>query len=141
MNAIPESDLLTICCRASSDSSTPAPAGNWRIDGGVLNLLYDDLERNLDSLYDNVFIETCADWMVPYIATLVAVPGLRDPDLLFPEQRALVGNAIALRRRKGVATALQPLVRGACGWYALMLDLGNCPPPHSDPIVLSLVWW
>jgi hypothetical protein len=33
------------------------------------------LEENLDQLYDDQFIETCAEWVVPYIGELVATRG------------------------------------------------------------------
>src|SRR4030095_4808406 len=34
------------------------------------------LEDNLDQLYDDLFIETCAEWVVPYIGDLVGARGV-----------------------------------------------------------------
>jgi hypothetical protein len=34
------------------------------------------LEDNFDQLYDDQFIETCAEWVVPYIGDLVATEGI-----------------------------------------------------------------
>ena len=58
------------------------------------------LEDNLDQLYDDLFIETCADWVVPYIGDLVGARGI----FVFPgarfSQRAFVANTMTYRRRK-----------------------------------------
>ena len=32
------------------------------------------LEEDLDQLYDNQFIETCAPWVLPYIGDLIGYP-------------------------------------------------------------------
>jgi hypothetical protein len=34
------------------------------------------LEENLDQLYDDQFIETCGDWVVPYIGDLIGYRSL-----------------------------------------------------------------
>lgn len=92
--------------------------GQLRALMAVLELQYRALTQNIAALYDNFFIDSCAEWLVPYLGAQLGVTGLGDPDLLFPEQRALVGNAIAWRRRKGTPAVLQPLIRAASGWYA-----------------------
>lgn len=80
---------------------------------------YQRLAHNMDSLYDDWFIETCADWVVPYIAELVGVRGLDRPGGFRRSDRALVGNAIRNRRRKGVPTALGDTASEATGWPTL----------------------
>ena len=37
------------------------------------------LEENIEQLYDDQFIETCADWAVPYIADLIGHRALDPP--------------------------------------------------------------
>jgi hypothetical protein len=76
------------------------------------------VEENLDQLYDDQFIETCAEWVAPYIGDLVGyralhseVPGVSSP-------RAEVANTIAYRRRKGTASMLEQLARDVTGWSA-----------------------
>ena len=71
--------------------------------------------ESLEQLYDDLFIETCADWVVPYIGDLIGyepvhqvVPGLASP-------RAEVAHTIALRRRKGTALVLEQLARDVTG--------------------------
>jgi hypothetical protein len=80
------------------------------------------LEEDLARSYDDLFIETCAEWVVPYIGDLIGARGL----FVFPNaqfsQRALVANEIALRRRKGTAAALEELARDATGWDASVVE-------------------
>jgi hypothetical protein len=80
------------------------------------------LEEDLARIYDDLFIETCAEWVVPYIGDLIGARGL----FVFPNaqfsQRALVANEIALRRRKGTAAALEELARDATGWDASVVE-------------------
>lgn len=79
-------------------------------------------EEGLEQLHDDLFIETCADWVVPYIGDLIgyqslhqSVPGIASP-------RAEVAHTIALRRRKGTATVLEQLARDVTGWDARAVE-------------------
>lgn len=90
------------------------------------NVLEDDITR----LYRNWFIETCDEWVVPYIGDLLGysllpeaatlgedgAPALRLGRVLAP--RADVANTIDARRRKGTLSLLQDLARDAAGWPA-----------------------
>ena len=74
------------------------------------------LERDLERLYDGWFIETCEEWLVPYLADLV---GLHEvpPDLgVAVSRRALVANTVAYRRRKGTVAVLEQVARDVTGW-------------------------
>jgi hypothetical protein len=73
------------------------------------------LEDGLDQLYDDLFIETCADWVVPYIGALV---GVTDAEA----SRAEVANTLAYRRRKGTAAVLEQLARDITGWPASVVE-------------------
>jgi hypothetical protein len=80
------------------------------------------MEENLEQLYDDLFIETCADWVAPYIGDLIGyrslhsvVPGVASP-------RAEVAHTIALRRRKGTALVLEQLARDVTGWDARAVE-------------------
>ncbi len=77
------------------------------------------LSNNMDALYDDWFIETCADWVVPYIGELVGVRGLDRPGGYHRSERSLVGNALRNRRRKGVPTVLGEAASEATGWPIL----------------------
>jgi hypothetical protein len=80
------------------------------------------IEEDLAQLYDDLFIETCAEWVVPYIGDLVGARGL----FVFPNapfsQRAQVANTIAYRRRKGTASVLEQLARDVTAWDASVVE-------------------
>ena len=92
------------------------------------------LEADITRLYNNWFIETCDDWVVPYIGDLLGYS-------LLPEARALgedgaptaklgrvlapradVANTIDARRRKGTLALLDDLARDAAGWPARAVE-------------------
>src|SRR5688572_5185144 len=64
------------------------------------------LSENLEQLSDDFFIETCAEWVVPYIGDLVGARNIAAfPGANFTE-RAFVANTMTNRRRKGTAAVL-----------------------------------
>lgn len=87
-------------------------------------------DAHLEQLYDDLFIETCADWVVPYIGDLIGyeslhaiVPGPNGgPNEQLAGARAEVAHTIALRRRKGTALALEQLARDVTLWDALAVE-------------------
>ena len=79
------------------------------------------VEADIAGLYDNWFIETCDDWVVPYIGDLLGVRPLR-PVGAGVSTRAFVANTIAYRRRKGTAVVLEQLARDVSGWPARAVE-------------------
>lgn len=81
------------------------------------------LEENVEQLYDDQFIETCAEWVVPYIADLIGYRSL-DPRLQarLGSARAEVANTIRLRRRKGTAAVLEELAVNVTDWDAAVVE-------------------
>ncbi|HLG14215.1 MAG TPA: hypothetical protein VJH03_06895 [Blastocatellia bacterium] len=81
------------------------------------------VEADIIRLYENWFIETCSEWVVPYIGDLLGVRGLHSlgPDAPF-SQRARVANTLSYRRRKGTATMLEQLARDTTGWNARAVE-------------------
>ena len=71
------------------------------------------VQDNIADLWDDYFIETCADWVIPYIGDLIGsipiYPVLRGP-------RADVARTIYFRRRKGTLPMLEELARYVTGW-------------------------
>ncbi|MDI5986281.1 hypothetical protein QLQ85_15920 [Halomonas sp. M4R5S39] len=96
-------------------------------------------EESLDQLHDDLFIETCADWVVPYIGDLIGYRSLhRVARVASP--RAEVAHTIALRRRKGTVLVLEQLARDVTGWDARAVEYFqhlcttqymNHPRPHN----------
>lgn len=89
------------------------------------------IEDNIDQLYENWFIETCEDWVVPYLAALtgyrpVSAAGIAQDGssaigrILTP--RAEAANALAYRRRKGSLALLETLANNAAGWPARAVE-------------------
>lgn len=80
------------------------------------------LEEDMEQLYDDQFIETCAEWVVPYIGDLVGTRGVFTwPGAKFSE-RAQVANTLAYRRRKGTAAVLEQLAHDVTDWDASVVE-------------------
>ncbi|MEI2579932.1 hypothetical protein [Scytonema sp. PRP1] len=80
------------------------------------------LEEDLEQLYDDQFIETCAEWVIPYIGDLVGDRTLHNVSAKTYSTRAVVANTIRYRRRKGTATMLEQLARDVTGWNARVVE-------------------
>ena len=84
------------------------------------------LEEDLEQLYDDQFVETCAEWVVPYLGDLVGWRALHGsayaPGSAAGSARAEVANTIAYRRRKGTAAMLEQLARDVTGWNARAVE-------------------
>ncbi len=81
------------------------------------------VEADIERLLDNWFIETCEEWVVPYIGDLLEARGLHAlPANAAFSQRARVANTLGYRRRKGTATMLEQLARDTTGWPARAVE-------------------
>jgi hypothetical protein len=80
---------------------------------GTVETAFDALHENIEALYQDLFIDTCDDWVVPYLADLLGASHLKgEPRTL----RADVADTIALRRRKGTLGAIERLAANLTGW-------------------------
>ncbi len=78
------------------------------------------IHENIENLYSDLFIETCDDWVIPYIGDLLGVSHLKgDPWTL----RADVANTIALRRRKGTKASIERLTFNLTKWGVHCVEL------------------
>ncbi len=73
------------------------------------------LKADVDGLWDDIFIETCANWVIPYIGDLVGNNPIPEG---IARRRADVARTIYYRRRKGTLTMLEQLARDVTGWDA-----------------------
>jgi len=80
------------------------------------------IEEDIAGLYDNMFIETCDEWVVPYIGDLLRVRGLHAAKPGGFSQRAYVANTLMYRRRKGTAAVLEQLTRDTTGWPTRVVE-------------------
>ncbi len=85
---------------------------------GALAQQFAALEENIEQLYDDQFIETCADWVAPYIGDLIGYRPLHGVSPAIASPRAEVANTIAFRRRKGTALMLEELAQSVTDWPA-----------------------
>lgn len=119
-------------------------AGGLQALLGLIGSQADDIRADLFRLWDDFFIETSQDWVIPYIGDLVANIPLHDLDVheaaataeeLFPDLvgldlavvnpirlRADVAKTIYYRRRKGTPLMLEELARDVTGWDARVVE-------------------
>lgn len=77
------------------------------------------LRQDIGKLWDNFFIETCDEWVIPYIGDLLGT-NLVDPVVL--RARTDVAKTIHYRRRKGTVPMLEELARDVTGWSAKAVE-------------------
>jgi hypothetical protein len=82
------------------------------IIGEQVEFIEDDIEK----LYNNWFIETCDEWLVPYIGDLLQARILNPVTKVTSSHRSWVANTISYRRKKGTLAALEQLSRDVTGW-------------------------
>jgi hypothetical protein len=102
-----------------------------RVIAEQVNIVEEDILR----LYDNWFIETCQEWVVPYIGDLIGYqsvheagdPGLADTSasrlrnkILIPRRE--VARTIQSRRRRGTLPLLEELANNTAGWPARAVE-------------------
>ena len=73
-----------------------------------------NIRADLDALWDDFFIETCEDWVVPYLAGLTGTNLLANP--VGQSNRLDVRNTVMWRRSKGTPAMLRALAQAISGW-------------------------
>jgi hypothetical protein len=73
------------------------------------------VEDNIEQLYDDQFIETCAPWVIPYIGDLIGYNSIFQVAAAAFDSRAEIANTIGYRRRKGTLIALEQLAHDVSG--------------------------
>lgn len=80
------------------------------------------VEANLGQLYDDLFIETCSPWTIPYIGDLIGYRPLLPLGPNDATSRADVADTIGFRRRKGTVVVLEQLGFDVTGWPTLAVE-------------------
>jgi hypothetical protein len=104
------------------------------------------LHDHIAQLYEDLFIDTCDDWAIPYLADLLGTTHLKGETRTL---RADVADTIALRRRKGTLGAIERLAVNLTGWACRGVELrenlawtqplnhqrpdAGGEPPYADP--------
>jgi hypothetical protein len=102
---------------------------------GVIGEQVDVVEEDIDRLYDNWFIETCDDCMVPYIADLIGYRPVLEAGLpattdsaegrlrnkrLIPRRE--VADTLGHRRQKGTLSLFEKLATSVTDWPARAVE-------------------
>jgi hypothetical protein len=139
-------DLLPVVYRERDAAEGYPLRALLRIVAEQADLVEDDIR----GLYEDLFIETCRNWVIPYIGDLVSNRLLFDASRVAPEDaerlfddligpdfrppiairtRADVAKTIYYRRRKGTLPMLEELARDVTG-----------EPPHAVEFFELLGW-
>jgi hypothetical protein len=78
------------------------------------------LRRSSDRLWDDTFIDLCADWAVPYLGELVATRMVSA--LNRRARRVDVAKTIYYRRRAGTPRILEELIADITGWEGKLVE-------------------
>jgi hypothetical protein len=78
------------------------------------------LRRSIDRLWEDQSIETCDDWVIAYIADLLATNLVASLDAR--GQRLDVAKTIYYRRRKGTVAILEEIATDTTGWSAKVVE-------------------
>jgi hypothetical protein len=108
------------------DNSEPMPAKQLLKYLAPVEDMFSAIHENIESLYHDLFIETCDPWVIPYIADLLGTTHISGDEWT---RRADVADTIALRRRKGTLGAIELLTYILTKWGA-----------HSVELLEDLVW-
>jgi hypothetical protein len=96
------------------------PAGQLEAYVGLFDNVHRAIRDNIAELGRDAFIESCADWVVPYIADVLGTSHLSgDPWTL----RADVARTIHHRRRKGTLGAIESLAFSLSGWAVHTVEM------------------
>lgn len=78
------------------------------------------VRRSIDRLWEDQSIESCDDWVIPYIADLLATNLVSGMDAR--GQRLDVAKTIYYRRRKGTVAILEEIAGDVTGWEAHVVE-------------------
>jgi hypothetical protein len=78
------------------------------------------LRRSIDRMWEDQSIETCDDWIIPYIGDLVATNLVVNLDTR--GQRLDVAKTIYYRRRKGTVAIFEEIAADITGWNAKVVE-------------------
>lgn len=77
----------------------------------IIDAELEAVRADTETAWDNWFVETAEEWLVPYLASSLRLPVTRDVSAISFSQRAFVANTIGYRRRKGTVGMIELLAR------------------------------
>jgi hypothetical protein len=124
-------NLLPVVHREHDDARGHLLRALLAVIGEQVDVVEEDIER----LYRNWFIETCDDWVVPYIGDLIGYRAVHDAGepgdpgaaraaarnrILIPRRE--IASTIAYRRRKGTVALLEEIGNQVTSWPARVVE-------------------
>lgn len=111
-------DLLPAVYRQRDEDQGHPLRALLRVVAEQVNAVEDDIAQ----LYENWFIETCQDWVVPYLGDLIGYRPVHEAGgpALIPRNE--VANTLRYRGRKGTLALLELLARDVAGWPARAVE-------------------
>lgn len=97
-----------------------SPPGQLKSYLALVEAAFGAIHENIETLYHDLFIETCDDWVIPYIGDLLGTTHLKGDAR---NLRADVADTIALRRRKGTLGAIVQLTYDLTNWGVHCVEL------------------
>lgn len=79
------------------------------------------LRGSIDQLWRDFYVDSCQDWVIPYIADLLGTEVLFRDDAV--RNRADVKSTLGWRRRKGTLDGLEDVAAVTSGWGALAVEM------------------
>ena len=77
----------------------------------ILDEQFQRVQADVETTWDNWFVETAEEWLVPYLGQALGLPVTRNVSAIAFSRRAFVANAIHYRRGKGTAATVELLAR------------------------------
>src|SRR5271165_1268737 len=97
------------------------------------------LRRSIDRLWEDQSIETCDDWVIPYIGDLLATNLVNSLDAR--GQRLDVANTVYYRQRKGTVAILEEIAADITGWNVRVVEffrrMGRTRHNFDPPVGLA----
>jgi hypothetical protein len=88
----------------------------------IIDAELEAVRADTETAWDNWFIETAEEWLVPYLASSLRLPVTRDVSAISFSQRAFVANTIGYRRRKGTVGMIELLARDVTNYPARAVE-------------------
>lgn len=88
----------------------------------IINAELEAVREEAETQWNNGFVETAEDWLIPYLASSLRIPLTRDVSAFSFSQRAFVANTIRYRRRKGTVGMIELLARDVSNYPARAVE-------------------
>ncbi|PSN10933.1 hypothetical protein C7293_26260, partial [filamentous cyanobacterium CCT1] len=89
------------------------PPGQLQHYLAAVEAVFGDIHANIEALYHDFFIDTCDEWVIPYIGDRLGVSHLKGDARTL---RADVAGTVAARQGKGTLGAIERLTHTLTGW-------------------------